>query len=202
MVTTTKRMLEEMRRGHLFEAVLEEVPRVRAEMGYPIIVTPVSQLIATQATQNVLDRERWSTVSDETVRYFLGHYGAPPAPVDPQIAERVLARPQAGKLSKLEPVSLDGARERFGARISDEELLLRLTMPEQQVDAMIAARNGSRAPAPAPAPAPAHRPGTPAPERPGRAPLVELLQELQRRPQISSFTLARGGERVVWRRGG
>ncbi|HEX2703543.1 MAG TPA: hypothetical protein VHM72_08945, partial [Solirubrobacteraceae bacterium] len=90
MVTTTQRMLEEIGRGQLFAAVLDEVPRVRAEMGYPIIVTPVSQLIATQATQNVLDSERWSTVSDETVRYFLGHYGDPPAPVDPDVAERVL----------------------------------------------------------------------------------------------------------------
>jgi oxaloacetate decarboxylase alpha subunit len=51
MVTTTQRMLGEMRRPELFAAVLEEVPRVRAEMGYPIIVTPVSQLIATQATR-------------------------------------------------------------------------------------------------------------------------------------------------------
>ena len=97
MVTTTRRMLEELRRRGLFDAVLEEVTRVRAEMGYPIIVTPVSQLIATQAARNVIDGERWATVSDETVRYFLGHYGEPPAPVDPEIAERVLARPQAAQ---------------------------------------------------------------------------------------------------------
>ena len=216
MVTTTQRMLEEMRRGDLFEAVLDEVPRVRAEMGYPIIVTPVSQLIATQAARNVIDRERWSTVSDETVRYFLGHYGEPPAPVDGNIAERVLARPQAAKLRALEPISLEGARERFGSRISDEELLLRLTMPEEQVDAMVTAGHvdvGASAPTRAGA-APV-RPGAPpagtamraepaaAPAaRTGRAPLVELLQELAQRPSISSFTLARGPEQVVWRRGG
>ena len=75
------------------------------------------------------------------MRYFLGHYGDPPAPVDPQIAERVLARPQSRALAKLEPISLEGARERFGSLISEEELLLRLTMPEEQVDAMIAARD-------------------------------------------------------------
>ena len=81
MVSTTRRMLEELRRPELFDAVLEEVGRVRAEMGYPIIVTPVSQLVATQAVRNVIDGERWSNVSDETVRYFLGHYGEPAAPV-------------------------------------------------------------------------------------------------------------------------
>ena len=82
MVSTTRRMLEELRRPELFDAVLDEVGRVRAEMGYPIIVTPVSQLVATQAVRNVIDGERWATVSDETVRYFLGHYGEPAAPVD------------------------------------------------------------------------------------------------------------------------
>ena len=82
MVSTTRRMLEELRRPELFEAALEEVGRVRAEMGYPIIVTPVSQLVATQAVRNVIDAERWSNVSDETIRYFLGHYGEPAAPVD------------------------------------------------------------------------------------------------------------------------
>ena len=144
MVTTTRRMLEELRRPELFDAVLEEVSRVRAEMGYPIIVTPVSQFIASQAARNVIDGERWANVSDETVRFFLGHYGEPPAPVDPQIADRVLSRPQARALAELEPLSLEGARERFGTRISDEELLLRLTMPAEQVDAMVAARERRR----------------------------------------------------------
>ena len=84
MVSTTRRMLEELRRPELFDEVLDEVARVRAEMGYPIIVTPVSQFIASQAARNVIDGERWANVSDETMRYFLGHYGEPPAPVDPE----------------------------------------------------------------------------------------------------------------------
>ena len=81
---------------------------MRAEMGYPIIVTPVSQFIASQAARNVIDGERWANVSDETVRYFLGHYGEPPAPVDPKIADRVLARPQARELADLEPITPRG----------------------------------------------------------------------------------------------
>jgi oxaloacetate decarboxylase (Na+ extruding) subunit alpha len=187
MVTTTRRMLEELRRPELFDAVLEEVTRVRAEMGYPILVTPVSQFVASQAARNVIDGERWLNVSDETIRYFLGHYGQPAAPVDPDIAERVLGRPQAATLRALEPITLDGARERFGRRISEEELLLRLTMPQEQVDAMIAARGQAQPMAAA---------------RPGRSPLVTLLQELARRPAISEFTLANddSGDTVVWRR--
>jgi oxaloacetate decarboxylase (Na+ extruding) subunit alpha len=188
MVTTTRRMLTELRRPELFDAVLEEVTRVRAEMGYPIIVTPVSQFIASQATHNVIDGERWRTVSDETVRYFLGHYGEPPAPVDPAIADRVLARPQAAKFGDLQPLSLEGAQERFGRRISEEELLLRLTMPAEQVDAMISARDGSDAARPLPA------------ARPGRSPLVTLLRELKQRESIQSAEIVAGSDRVMWRR--
>jgi oxaloacetate decarboxylase (Na+ extruding) subunit alpha len=186
MVTTTRRMLEELRRPELFDAVLEEITRVRAEMGYPILVTPVSQFVASQAARNVIDPERWANISDETVRYFLGHYGDAPAPVDPEIADRVLSRPQASKLREMKPISLEGARERFGRRLSEEELLLRLTMPEEQVDAMVANRDR-------PAPAPA--------ARPGRNPLVSLLHELKSRPAITELELTHnGGDTVVWRR--
>ena len=138
MVTTTRRQLKEIGKPELFDAVLGEVTQVRAEMGYPIMVTPVSQFVATQAVMNLISGERWSKVSDETARYFLGHFYEPPAPVDPEIAEKVLSRPRTEKLRDLEPISLDGARERFGERISEEELLLRLTMPAGQVDAMLA----------------------------------------------------------------
>jgi oxaloacetate decarboxylase alpha subunit len=187
MVTTTRRMLEEIHRPELFDAVLEEVTRVRAEMGHPIMVTPVSQFVASQAARNVIDGERWATVSDETMRYFHGHYGEPPAPVDADVAERVLARPQAAKVKDLEPITLEGARGRFGGRIPEEELLLRLTMPAEQVDAMLAARGRPLEPSVA--------------NGSKRAPLVDLLSELQRREAISEFRMVKDGATVVWRRG-
>jgi oxaloacetate decarboxylase (Na+ extruding) subunit alpha len=189
MVTTTRRMLDELRRPELFDAVLEEVTRVRAEMGYPILVTPVSQFVASQAARNVIDPERWANVSDETVRYFLGHYGDSPAPVDPDIAERVLSRPQVRKLRDAKTISLEGARERLGRRISEEELLLRLTMPGEQVDAMVANRGAA-----------GKRAGPISSARPGRSPVVSLLQELANRPAISQFELTQNGDTVVWRR--
>jgi oxaloacetate decarboxylase (Na+ extruding) subunit alpha len=186
MVSTTRRMLAELRRPELFDAVLEEVGRVRAEMGYPIIVTPVSQLVATQAVRNVIDEERWSNVSDETVRYFLGHYGEPAAPMSPEVTERVLARPRAEELRRVEPLQLEGARARFGRRISDEELLLRLTMPSEQVDAMLASPPAAARHAPA--------------ARPGRHPVVTLLHELARRPGLKEVRVRKGDDLVVWRR--
>jgi oxaloacetate decarboxylase alpha subunit len=186
MVTTTRRMLEEMRRGELFDATLEEVVRVRAEMGHPIVVTPVSQLMVTQAVMNVTDGERWKTVSDEMVRYFHGHYAAAAAAPDAEIADRVLGGARARELAQLQPLSLEGARERFGKTIADEELLLRLTMPAEQVDAMLAS--------------------PPAPERAralargDRDPLVRLLAELAKRREVSYMRLQKGEDLVVWRR--
>ena len=187
MVSTTRRMLDELRRPELYDAALEEVGRVRAEMGYPIIVTPVSQLVATQAVRNVIDAERWSNVSDETIRYFLGHYGEPAAPVAPDVAERVLSLPRVHGLRHLEPLHLEGARERFGRGISDEELLLRLTMPAEQVDAMLASPPaGERVPSPL--------------ETTGRHPVVTLLREVARRPGVTQLRVRSGDELVEWRR--
>ena len=188
MVSTTRRMLEELRRPELFDAALEEVGRVRAEMGYPIIVTPVSQQVATQAVRNVIDPERWSNVSDETIRYFLGHFGEPPAPVDEDVAERVLSRPRADQLRGLEPVRLEGARARFG-RISDEELLLRLTMPQEQVDAI-----GSPEPV---RPAP---PRVSASESTAGPPVTRLRDEVARRAAITHLRVETDDELVEWRR--
>jgi oxaloacetate decarboxylase (Na+ extruding) subunit alpha len=185
MVTTTRRQLEELRRPELFDAALEEVSRVRAEMGYPIMVTPVSQFVATQAVMNVISGERWSNVSDEMLRYFLGHFYEPAAPLDPEIRDQLLSLPRAEELRGLEPLSLEGARRRLGQRISDEELLLRLTMPAEQVDAMISER-GKEPPAPL--------------ARPGRDPLVRLLHELARRESLSYLRWERGEDLIVWRR--
>ncbi len=183
MVSTTRRMLEELRRPELFAAALEEVGHVRAEMGYPIIVTPVSQLVATQAVRNVIDAERWSNVSDETIRYFLGHYGEPAAPVASEVADRVLSLARVDELRHLEPLQLEGARARFGRDISDEELLLRLTMPAEQVDAMLAS---------SPASAPA--------VRPVRHPVVTLLREVEKRPSLTQLRVRKGDDLVEWRR--
>jgi oxaloacetate decarboxylase (Na+ extruding) subunit alpha len=186
MATTMRRQLEEMRRGDLFDAALDEVARVRAELGYPIMVTPLSQFVATQAVMNLLAPERYANVPDEVVRMVLGQFGEPAAPPDPAVLERILARPRAQQLRDVEPLSLEGARERHGAGICDEELLLRLTMPAEQVDAMLAAgRSG------------VHERRSAGPRH---APVVRLLRELDRRPSVTELELRAGEEHVRWRR--
>jgi oxaloacetate decarboxylase alpha subunit len=72
------------------EAVLNEVPRVREEMGYPPLVTPTSQIVGTQATLNVLTGERWKIVPKEVKNYFLGYYGTPPGKVNEEIQKKAI----------------------------------------------------------------------------------------------------------------
>jgi pyruvate carboxylase subunit B len=73
-----------------YQDVLEEMPHVRQEMGYPPLVTPTSQIVGIQAVMNVLNDERYKVVSNEVKEYFKGYYGKPPAPVDPEIAKQII----------------------------------------------------------------------------------------------------------------
>ena len=71
--------------------VLAEIPRVRAEVGYPPLVTPMSQIVGTQAVLNVLTGKRWSVIPQEMRDYLKGHYGKSPGPQDREIVDKVLA---------------------------------------------------------------------------------------------------------------
>jgi oxaloacetate decarboxylase (Na+ extruding) subunit alpha len=142
MTSTLRRQLSELGMGHRWHEILEELPRVREELGWPIMVTPLSQFVGVQAFLNVTTGERWSQLPDEIVRYVLGQYGPPAAEIDPDVRARVMASPRAGALaSEQHGLGLDAARERFGERISDELLLLRMMLPEAQVEAMLAGRS-------------------------------------------------------------
>jgi oxaloacetate decarboxylase (Na+ extruding) subunit alpha len=140
MMGTMKRQLAEMKRLHLLPQVLEEVERVRADLGYPIMVTPFSQLVGSQALLNVVSGERYQTVPDEVTRYVLGRFGSPAMPLDPEVEDRIRSSTRAKELEE-EPQmgSLDELRAKIGKRYSDEEFLLRAVMPADQVDAMVAA---------------------------------------------------------------
>jgi pyruvate carboxylase subunit B len=72
------------------DAVLVEIPRLRAEMGYPPLVTPTSQVVGAQAVANVLTEERWQDILPETRDYFLGLFGQPPGKLDPAIRRLAL----------------------------------------------------------------------------------------------------------------
>jgi oxaloacetate decarboxylase (Na+ extruding) subunit alpha len=103
-------------------------------------VTPFSQVIATQAVMNVLAPERYANVPDEVIRYALGLFGTPPAPLDANIRDRIEQLPRAKELAAQPSMAdLPELRKQHGKHLSDEEFLLRVVMPADQVDAMVAA---------------------------------------------------------------
>ena len=73
-----------------YDEVLKEVPRVRKDMGYPPLVTPLSQMVGTQAVMNVITGERYKMVPKEIKEYLHGNYGAAPAPVDEAIKKQII----------------------------------------------------------------------------------------------------------------
>lgn len=73
-----------------YEEVLDEVPKVRKELGYPPLVTPTSQIVGIMAVMNVLSDERYKNVTKEVKKYLKGYYGKPPAPIDQEVAKKVI----------------------------------------------------------------------------------------------------------------
>ena len=82
--------LKDMNAMDKFDAALLEIPEVRKDMGYPPLVTPLSQMVGNQAVTNVLMGERYKIISNEVQNYFKGEYGISPAPVDAALEEKIL----------------------------------------------------------------------------------------------------------------
>jgi oxaloacetate decarboxylase (Na+ extruding) subunit alpha len=179
VMTTMRRQLAELGLEDRFGAVMEEVSRVRAELGYPIMVTPFPQIVCGQALYNVIGAERYQNVSDQAIRYVLGRFGRPTAPVDPDVADRILSRSRARELmAEPPPAAPAELRKRFPAGISDEEFLLRATMPAGEVDAMLAA-----------GPARRHY-------NPDLKAVLDLLAGLGQRPGVSGVVIDKPGFRL------
>jgi oxaloacetate decarboxylase alpha subunit len=178
MMGTLRRQLGEMKMEHRLPDVLEEVKTVRRELGYPIMVTPFSQFVGAQAVLNVVAGERYARVPNEIIQYERGVYGTPPAPIDPDVLDRIrAASPGGGNEGEREEPTLSDLRKRFGAGISDEELLLRIVMPREQVDAMVHRTSSAR----------------PAASDGAARPIIDLLEGLKRRPEVRSFSVDRPG---------
>jgi oxaloacetate decarboxylase alpha subunit len=90
MMSNLVSQLEIQKAGDRLSDVLTEIPKVRAEVGYPPLVTPMSQIVGTQAVLNVLTGKRWSVIPNEMKDYVRGLYGRAPGPMDPAIVQRVL----------------------------------------------------------------------------------------------------------------
>ena len=110
-----------------FEETLLETPRVRKDMGYPPLVTPTSQLVGTQAVQNVLAGERYKNVGAEIKAYCRGEYGRTPAPIDPEVQAKILAgeKPIEGRYADTLPTDIyEKAAEHLGDTARCEEDVL------------------------------------------------------------------------------
>ena len=117
-----------------FDEALLETPRVRADMGYPPLVTPTSQLVGTQAVQNVLAGERYKNVGAEIRAYCRGEYGRTPAPIDPEIRAKILGdeKPIQGRYAETLPPDLfEKAQAELGddARC-EEDVLSYIAFPQ------------------------------------------------------------------------
>ena len=82
--------LTDMKAMDKFDAALAEIPQVRADMGYPPLVTPLSQMVGNQAVTNVLVGERYRQISKEIQNYIKGEYGIAPAPISEELQKKVL----------------------------------------------------------------------------------------------------------------
>ena len=110
-----------------FDEALLETPRVRKDMGYPPLVTPTSQLVGTQAVQNVLAGERYKNVGAEMKAYCRGEYGKTPAPIDPEVKAKILGdeQPIQGRYAASLPAdAFEKAQTQLGADARCEEDVL------------------------------------------------------------------------------
>ena len=110
-----------------FDEALKETPAVRKDMGYPPLVTPTSQLVGTQAVQNVLAGERYKNVGAEIKAYCRGEYGRTPAPIDPEVRAKILGeeKPIEGRYADSLPTdTFEKAAEKLGDTAKCEEDVL------------------------------------------------------------------------------
>jgi len=109
-----------------YEEVLNEVPRVRKEMGYPPLVTPLSQMVGTQSVMNVITGERYKMVPNEIKEYLHGNYGKSPAEVDPDIKKKIIGDDEVityRPADKIEP-QFEALKEKYKDLVkSDEDVL-------------------------------------------------------------------------------
>lgn len=122
MISNLRAQLKQMGAENRIEEILAEVPRVRQELGYPPLVTPMSQIVGTQAAFNVILGERYKNISTEVANYIRGHYGRPAGTIDPALAERVLKgeKPVTGRPGDGLAPGLPAAREAVAPYGGDE----------------------------------------------------------------------------------
>ena len=163
--------------------VLDEISRIRAELGWPVMVTPISQFVGVQALFNVIEGERYRTVQTGLAGYVLGRFGKAPGKVDPDVLDRlgggrepVTGRPGANAAPVMAKLEADE-----GPFASDEERFAALQIARPVRERWDVARR-------------LH------PSRPVlRTPVATLLRELTHRPEVSRVFLRKGATTFNYR---
>jgi oxaloacetate decarboxylase alpha subunit len=177
MISNLRHQLRRVGMEDKIEQTLEEAAEVRADFGYPIMVTPLSQFVGSQAAINVIVGERYREVTDQSIEYAMGIWGKEGAAfMDANVKDKILQRPRAREIAErdLPQDTLRQLRRKYGGPgVSDEELLLRFFTSKEEVDQM-------RAAGPARAYAAAENP------------LLNLVGELAKKSNRSSIYIQKG----------
>jgi oxaloacetate decarboxylase alpha subunit len=185
MISNLRFQLKKVGLEHKIDEALQETMRVRAELGYPIMVTPLSQFVGSQAAINVIVGERYKEVTDQTIQYALGYWGKEGAELmAPEVKAKVLDRPRAKEWAAWQPPepSVAEIRKKMNAEsCTDEELLLRWNLGAEEIEAMRAA-------------------GPPKEYLTARQPLVNLLEALSKRKDYRQIVIKKGDMVVSFQR--
>jgi len=186
MISNLRFQLRKVGMEHKIDQALEETMQVRAELGYPIMVTPLSQFVGSQAAINVIVGERYKEVTDQIIQYALGYWGREGAELlDPQVKAKILDRPRGKEWARWRPPepTIPEIRKKMDAQgVSDEELLLRWNLSVEEIATMRAA-------------------GAPKEYLTARQPLVSLLDELSKRNQYRRIVVQKGEMVISLQRG-
>ncbi|MDE2166945.1 MAG: pyruvate/oxaloacetate carboxyltransferase [Alphaproteobacteria bacterium] len=186
VISNLRHQLAEMRMQDQLDEVLEESVRVRKDLGYPIMITPLSQFVVTQAAINIATKERYKHVIDEVILFAQGVYGEDSGytVMDQNLKDRLLSTQRAAELASRQTsnVTLQDLRTNFGGSdVSDEEFLLRYIMKgDQEIEAMRAA-------------------GRPKQYLNSALPLMTLIEELKRHEGVRYLSLQKGRNSLVLR---
>jgi len=137
MMTNLTRQLREVKMEHRLDEILLETVHVRRDLGYPVMATPFSQIVGTQAVENVLSGERYKRTTDEVIKYALGLYGKTAFPIDQNLMDKIVSLPQTKKFLDWKPQgylkSVEELRQEVGPELSDDELLLKVLIPGKKL---------------------------------------------------------------------
>jgi pyruvate carboxylase subunit B len=206
MIDDVYRQLDAHSATDRLNEVLDEANHVRRHIGYPPLVAPIRQMIATQAVYNVIGGERYATVTQELKDYLQGLYGRPPAPVDPELRRLVIGREEPITIRPadlLEP-QVDGAREQVkksGYEPGDDAVLIQLMFPGLAADYMRGPQpvsaDGAKPALAAAAPKEAPPPPAPPPEPPPPAPAQSAEFDVEVDGEVFKVRVSGGGLAVV-----